>query len=351
MRGKNRMEVGKVSCIIASYNTKDEFLIEAVKSILQQTYSNLELIVVDDGSDIPVKFVLKEIKDERLIVLENKVNMGVTFSRNRALDRASGEFMAVMDADDVSDLTRFEKEVKYLNNHSECDLVSTQMAFLAKDGRKNPSLSVPKNVDKFLTRLFWDNSKPFPHGPAMIRMSFLKNNNVKYNERYKKALDYRLWVDCARKKGNFHIINEYLYYYRVHEGQISQKSRSDQIFYADMICLDQLEYLGIVPTEDEKKIHLYLRDSECWNVPDETLKWKNRLIQANHEKHYCLDRMFTNEVNYRYFKMCVKEYLGRKNKNFRRYFWKAMTIGTLIRSIVAVLNNRVSKKHPKTLKV
>ena len=66
------MEKGKISCIIASYNTKDEFLIEAVNSILQQTYSDLELIVVDDGSATAVKSVLGNISDDRLIILENE---------------------------------------------------------------------------------------------------------------------------------------------------------------------------------------------------------------------------------------------------------------------------------------
>lgn len=345
------MEIGKVSCIIASYNTKSDFLLEAVESILQQTYHNIELIVVDDGSDIPVKSILQAISDKRLIVLENKNNKGVTFSRNRALSHASGEFMAVMDADDVSDLTRFDKEVTYLKNHPECDLVSSQMAFLTEDDRKNPNLSIPNTTDKLLARLFWDNSKPFPHGPAMIRMQFLKKNNIKYNERYKKALDYRLWVDCARFKGNFHIIDEYLYFYRVHSGQISQKSRNEQIFYADMICLDQLEYLGIIPTETEKKIHLYLRDSECRSHPEETLQWANRLIEANREKQYCLQSTFEREVNYRYFKMCVKEYWGRKNHAFKKYFFAAVSINNIMRSIFAVISTKMSKKHPKTLKV
>ena len=345
------MEKGKVSCIIASYNTQSNFLLEAVQSILQQTYSNIELIVVDDGSEISAKSILQSISDNRLIVLENENNQGVTFSRNRALSHASGEFMAVMDADDVSDLTRFDKEVAYLKKHPECDLVSSQMAFLTKEDRKNPKLSIPNTTDKLLARLFWDNSKPFPHGPTMIRMEFLKKNNIKYNERYKKALDYRLWVDCARFKGKFHIINEYLYYYRVHSGQISQKSRKDQIFYADMICLDQLEYLGIVPTETEKKIHLYLRDSECWRRPEETLNWVNRLIQANREKQYCQQRVFEREVNYRYFKMCVKEYWGRKNPSFKKYFFAAVSVGNIIRSICAATGTTLSRKHPKTLKV
>ena len=345
------MEKGKISCIIASYNTKDEFLIEAVNSILQQTYSDLELIVVDDGSATAVKSVLGNISDDRLIILENETNMGVTPSRNRALKIATGEFMAVMDADDVCDLRRFEKQVSYLQSHPQCDLVSAQMAFLADDGRKNPLLSIPKTTGALLARLFWDNSKPYPHGPAMIRMKFLKDNNITYNERYKKALDYRLWVDCARFGAKFHIINEYLYYYRVHDGQISQKSRNDQAYYVNMICLDQLEFLGITPTETEEKIHLALRDSDCWSTPEQTLQWKNKLISANRKTLYCPKATFEGEVNYRYFKMCVKEYIFKKNHVFKKYFFAALSLKNVTRAVYAAMVTKFSKKHPKTLRV
>lgn len=345
------MEYGKVSCIIASYNTPEKYLLEAVESILEQTYNNLELIVVDDGSEHPIKDTLKNVNDKRLIIMENDKNQGVTFSRNRALECASGEFMAVMDADDVSDITRFEKEINYFKEHPECDLVSSQMAFLAEDGRENPNISIPKSTDALLAKLFWDNSKPFPHGPAMIRMEFLKKNNIKYNECYKKALDYRLWVDCARFHGKFHIIDEYLYYYRVHSGQISQKSRKDQIYFADMICLDQLEYLGIVPNEEEINIHLYLRDSECWNAnPEATMQWKDKLIQSNCKNHYCSELLFNREVNYRVFKMCYKEYVVRKNKKFRKYFIRSMSCYCVMRSMATAIRSKLSKQ-PKTLKV
>ncbi|WP_285947429.1 glycosyltransferase family 2 protein, partial [Thomasclavelia cocleata] len=298
-----------------------------------------------------VKDVLKDINDDRLIILTNETNLGVTKSRNKAMEIMSGEFMAVMDADDISDKTRFEKEVKYLQENSNCDLVSCQMAFLTNDNRKNPWIKIPKSTQEYLSWLFWDNSRPFPHGPAMIRNSFLNKNAIVYDENYKKALDYRLWVDCARHDGIFHILDEYLYLYRVHSGQISQLTRKDQIYFAERICLDQLQYLKINPTETEEKIHLCLRDSEPGATIDKIKEWKNKIILANEKYEYCDIRLFKNEVNYRYFKLCYKEFLLRKNKEYRLEFIKSLSFCSIYKSIKAICRTNFDKKHAKTLKV
>ncbi len=345
------MQKNLISCIIASYNTEPEYLVEAVNSMLQQTYDDFEIIIVDDGSEFPVKKALAGIRDERIVILENETNLGVTFSRNRAMQQMRGEFMAVMDADDVCDVQRFEKQVSYLRKHPECDLVSCQMAFMATDGRKDPWLKIPRTTPELLARLFWDNSKPFPHGAALIRTEFLRKNNITYDMRYKKALDYRLWVDCARFGGKFHILDEYMYFYRVHAGQISQKSRDSQMYYADRICLDQLEYLNLEPSEQETQTHLALRDSECAYTVTDTFVWKEKLLSANKKLGYCKHSVFRREINYRFFKMCYKEYIMHRNKVFRSHFFRSLSIYNIFRSVKAIIENRIDTKHPKTLKV
>lgn len=340
-----------ISCVIASYNTNDKYLIEAVTSILNQTYKKIELIVIDDGSDIPVNNVLSNIKDSRLRIIRNTENCGVTYSRNRAMEYINGEYLAIMDADDVSDLYRFEKQIKYLETHKNCQLVSSQMSFITNDKRLNPFIRIPKNSNKYLSWLFWDNSKPFPHGAAMIRMSFINKYKIRYDERYKKALDYRLWVDCARNGAKFHIIDEYLYFYRIHSGQISQSKRNEQIYYANKICLDQLEYLGIYPTDDEKNIHLLLRDSEGDGVPDHSFRWKEKIIDANKKYGYCQHNIFKKEVNYRFFKLCFKEYIIRKNNKYKKYFFKSLNLNNIFRSATTVIVSKIYNKNSKTLKV
>lgn len=345
------MTEAKISCIIASYNTPAKYLLEAVDSILRQTYKNFELILVDDGSQIAIKDILKDINDERLIIIRNESNMGVTKSRNRAMKIMTGEFMAVMDADDISDEKRFEKEISYLLSHPKCDLVSSQMAFISDYNRKNPWIKIPKSNQKYLSWLFWDNSRPFPHGPALIRNSFLKKYSIFYDENYKKALDYRLWVDCARNGAEFHILDEYLYFYRVHDGQISQLNRGEQVYYADKICLDQLKYLKIIPTDKEEKIHLCLRDSEPGGKIDEIKAWKEKIILENKKHKYCDYKIFKDEVNYRYFKLCYKESVLRKNKTYKLEFYKALNLKNISKSFAAILRTKLDRKHSKTLKV
>ena len=107
-----------------SYNTDKEMLEEAVSSILNQAYQDLELIIIDDGSDTPVKEALR-IHDERLRITRNDENKGIVYSLNRGLELSCGNYIARMDADDISDKTRIKNEVDYLDNHKEIDVVST----------------------------------------------------------------------------------------------------------------------------------------------------------------------------------------------------------------------------------
>ena len=90
-----------VSVVIASYNTPPKFLCEAVDSIVNQTYYNIEIIIIDDCSDTPCKEVLSIYEDKRIKIFRNKENLGVTKSRNIALDKCNGEYIAIMDADDI----------------------------------------------------------------------------------------------------------------------------------------------------------------------------------------------------------------------------------------------------------
>lgn len=111
----------KISCIMANYNTKEEYLTKSINSILNQTYKDFELIIVDDGSTNGNVEFLQEYKnkDNRIKLLINDKNMGQPYSRNRAIKTASGEYIAIMDADDISLKDRFKIEVDYLDSHKE----------------------------------------------------------------------------------------------------------------------------------------------------------------------------------------------------------------------------------------
>ena len=125
------MKEKKVSVIMGIYNCAST-LDESIGSILNQSYSNWELIMCDDGSmgDTYQKALFYKKKyGDRIILLRNEHNMGLNYTLNKCLEVATGDYVARMDGDDISLPTRFEKEVRYLEEHSEMAIVSTPMIF------------------------------------------------------------------------------------------------------------------------------------------------------------------------------------------------------------------------------
>ena len=106
----------KVSIIMPVYNTAS-FLKEAIESILSQTYSNFEFIIINDGSTDSSKSIIESFNDPRIKVINNEHNIGIIATRNKGLTYAQGEYIACMDSDDISLPTRIEKQVKYFLTH------------------------------------------------------------------------------------------------------------------------------------------------------------------------------------------------------------------------------------------
>ena len=222
-----------------SYNTDKEMLEEAVSSILNQAYQDLELIIIDDGSDTPVKEALR-IHDERLRITRNDENKGIVYSLNRGLELSCGNYIARMDADDISDKTRIKNEVDYLDNHKEIDVVST---YAQTFGMKKTIYKSETSPEGIMAELLWKN--PIIHPTVMMRSSLVKNESVKYNAD-SKSEDFDLWsriVFHYNKK--IAVIPRTLLYYRIHDGQIT-KTKAEQLMNEEkrIIC-ENMRSLGV----------------------------------------------------------------------------------------------------------
>ena len=125
----------KISVIMGIYNCQDT-LSEAIEAILNQTLDNWELIMCDDGSTDNTYLVAREYakKDSRIHLIRNKVNRGLNITLNRCLSKASGEYIARMDGDDICTPDRFEKQVDYLDRHLETTVVSSWMTLFDSSG-------------------------------------------------------------------------------------------------------------------------------------------------------------------------------------------------------------------------
>lgn len=217
----------KVSVLLPVYNTKEEFLREAVDSILNQTFNDFELLILNDAStDENVEKVIKSYKDKRIRYAVNKTNLGISETRNKLIEMAKGTYLAVMDHDDVSLPTRLEKQAKYLDEHKNVGVVGSKICKL--NGNKvsaNPT-------DSHAIKLALMRVCAITHPAAMIRKSVLTDNKIRYEERFSPAEDYALWCRLIPHT-DFYNIPEVLFSYREHKTNTS-KLQNDKMHNATL---------------------------------------------------------------------------------------------------------------------
>jgi len=201
-----------VSVIVPTYNC-EKYLRRSIESIINQTFKDFELIIINDGSTDDTGEILDEFCeiDKRVIILENEKIQGVASSLNRGIRKASGRYIARMDADDISEVRRFEKQVDYLENNPEVGVVGSYIQFIDDHG---------KSINKWdlfssdtLIRYTFCFLSQLCH-PSLMMRSDIIDGNTTYNQ--VTAEDYDLWVRLSTKT-RFSNISEYLIKRRRHD--------------------------------------------------------------------------------------------------------------------------------------
>jgi len=212
----------RVSVLMAVYNG-EKYLPEAIESILNQTFTDFEFLIVDDGSTDRTQEIINSYQDPRIKLISNPENVGLTRSLNRGLDRARGEYVARMDSDDISVPERFAKQQTYMDAHNEVAVCGTWARDIDAEGQVTGVRETPVGDD--LEREYWRPS-PIIHPSAMIRRAHL--NGLRYDEQIRYAQDFDLWL---RLKPHHKLANlpEHLLFYRVHSDSITLAQRDDQL--------------------------------------------------------------------------------------------------------------------------
>lgn len=190
-----------LSVIMPVYN-EEKTLGRAIDSILSQTFKDFELIIINDHSSDSTFDIINSYKDSRIISINNEVNMGVMQSLNRGLDRATGEFVARMDADDISLLDRFQTQISYLSSHQNVMMCSSAAITIYSDSIKLHK--VFDNYTKIIRNMAKEN--PFVHSTVMFRRC-INGEKVYYKE--PTLEDYDLWMRIALNN-NVAMIDEVL---------------------------------------------------------------------------------------------------------------------------------------------
>lgn len=211
----------KVSVLMPVYKTKEEYLRTAIESILSQTYKDFEFLIVDDCPGDSRENIVKSYKDSRIKYIKNDQNLGITGSRNKLISMAKGEYLAVMDHDDISAPTRFAKEAKVLDENPEIGVVGSNIhKIVANRDVIQPEFDEDIKIGLMMKCVI-------NHPSSMIRKSVLIKNNISYEEHYSPAEDYKLWCKLIGIT-KFYNIQEVLLQYRDWKGSTTNR-RSDKM--------------------------------------------------------------------------------------------------------------------------
>lgn len=202
----------KVSVLMPVYNTPEGYLRAAVESILAQTFEDFEFIIVDDGSTNNAEAVVLSYSDSRIQYVKNEKNLGVTATRNRLVGLSHGEYLALMDSDDISLSARLAKQVEFLDTHPDVGVLGTWIEFFP-ESRKVEALPTDSNAMKQYL-LFRESA--VMNSSAMMRRSLQPH----YNENYTSAEDYALWLELIDRT-EFANLPEVLVRYRWHGANLS----------------------------------------------------------------------------------------------------------------------------------
>ena len=216
-----------VSVVMSVYNS-EQTIKKSIESILNQTYKNIELIIIEDGSSDETRFICKEYerKYENVFVYSNNKNIGLTRSLNIGINKSKGAFIARQDSDDFSELHRIKTQMEVMLSDN-LDAVSSRARVInSKKVIPNYSYYLPL---KYLIKI----KNPFVHGTLLIKRKIIDESNL-YNEKFYYSQDYKLMYDLVSKKYKIRIIKEPLYNLNM-KNNISNINSEEQKYYADCV--------------------------------------------------------------------------------------------------------------------
>lgn len=217
----------KISVIMSVYNGA-RYLSEAIESVLTQTYKNFEFVIVNDGSIDNTSKIIQTYADNRIKVINNSQNLGLTKSLNIGIYFSAGDFIARQDADDRSLPERLEHQLAFLDSHPSIGLVGSSALWIDGQGKKiqewHPLCGQQEIQQHLLSTI------PFLHGTFMFRRECLNDVGGGYDESKPVAQDCDLLMRIA-ERWELDNLSEVLYIHRRHPDTVTERRREDQDYF------------------------------------------------------------------------------------------------------------------------
>ena len=272
----------KVTVLMSVFNGK-EYLREAIESILMQTFTDFDFIIIDDGSADETWETLTEYagRDKRIALFQNQENIGLTRSLNKGLKQAQGMYIARQDADDVSLPERLELEVRYLDENAEAVLVSSNVEIIDEMGRTLIISDRACDPDLVAWWMLFYN-----HVAGHSAVLFRRKNAIEaggYDPSVKYAQDYDLWLRLLGQ-GDLAILSEVLLRWRLHDDNVSVVAAEEQQRFALRSARKAIgELAGETPSwEEMSALARFWRPHDFRTTKDmeTTNRWLRRIVPS-----------------------------------------------------------------------
>jgi glycosyltransferase involved in cell wall biosynthesis len=246
------MKNPKITVFMAAYNAA-AFIAESISSILNQTFIDFELLIVDDGSTDDTSLIVKKFNDSRIRLIHNDGNKGLPYTRNWLLTLARGEYIAILDSDDIAYPDRLQAQFEFLDEHPEIALCGGHAEIINENGIiQNRQLIVPTDENVNMSILFLN---PFINSSTMFKADVFRELNG-YKD-FALSEDFELFVRISEKHPVTNL-DKFLVKYRIHGNNITIKKSDEQLKSERKIIQKMQASLGILSSSALINLHMEL---------------------------------------------------------------------------------------------
>lgn len=264
----------KVTVVMPVYNS-EQYLREAIDSVLGQTFPHFELLIINDGSKDGSAAIVRSYTDPRIRFLDNQINQGIPKTRNLGLNEAKGDYLAWCDSDDLLPPTRLEEQVQFMEQNQEYGACGS---WIERFGSSSDYIWKAERDPEYLKAMLLFRPS-LPNATVMLRMAWVRKANLQYDPELPIAEDYDFILKCSQQ---FPITNipKTLYLYRASETSImkSFESQEEKSYAIHKIVYQRaLSVLGLAPSEEELRTHWLINSEKILAGKDDLIRCQNWL--------------------------------------------------------------------------
>ena len=293
------MTAARVTVLMPVHNA-GRYLREAVESILGQTFTDFEFLIIDDGSTDDSVEIVRSYHDPRIRLVRNDRNLGLTVSLNKGLGLIESPYVARMDADDISRPERLARQVRFMDANPGVGVCGSWVRFFSESN--HDVWKLPASSEEIRCRQF--HTVGVAHPSVLLRRELFAEHGLLYDPKCRYSQDFELWGRAIRLM-DFANIQQVLLDYRMSPRQIGVTHGAEQLATAAPLRLQRVRELGLEPTPEQQKLHemilnealppepAYLERAEQWLLQLEAANRRAGTYPAGHFSRRLLDIWFS----------------------------------------------------------